>query len=82
MLLQASGRSLDPVPLRDSIDEIDVLISELSELRQALCRADLRGAPEDALWDAEAGLRHVARRAETRARVLRRAIELQNRSAS
>jgi len=64
------------VPLRDSIDEIDVLIAELTDLRQALCRAELGGSPEDALWDAEAGLRHVARRSEARARLLRRAIEL------
>ncbi|CAN5687617.1 hypothetical protein BH10ACT1_BH10ACT1_01940 [soil metagenome] len=64
------------MPLRDSIDEIDVLIAELSDLRQALCRAELSGSPEDALWDAEAGLRHVARRSEARARIVRRAIEL------
>ncbi|QXC61438.1 hypothetical protein KSP35_00870 [Aquihabitans sp. G128] len=64
------------MPLRDSIDEIDVLLADLAELRQALCRAELSGSPEDALWDAEAGLRHVARRSEARARILRRAIEL------
>ncbi len=64
------------VPLRDSIDEIDVLIAELSDLRQALCRAELAGSPEDALWDAEAALRHVARRSDARAKLVRRAIEL------
>lgn len=71
------------VPLRDSIDELDVLITELSELRQALCRADLAGRPvDDALWDAEASLRHVARRSEGRARILRRAIELNHERSS
>ncbi len=77
VLAVASGRAYaDGVHLRDSIDDLDVLIVELSELRQALCRADLAGSPEDALWDAEATLRHVGRRAEVRARVLRRAIDL------
>ncbi len=70
------------MPLRDSIDEIDVLIAELSDLRTALSRAECSGAPEDALWDAEAGLRHVARRSDARAKLLRRAIELgESRSA-
>ncbi|MEO6627882.1 MAG: hypothetical protein ABIP03_04870 [Aquihabitans sp.] len=63
--------------LRDSIDELDVLIAELTDLRQSLCRAELSGNQDDALWDAEAGFRHVAQRGEARARVLRRAIELQ-----
>ena len=63
--------------LRDSIDELDVLIAELTELRQTLCRAELAGTPEDALWDAEAGFRHVATRSESRSRLLRRAIELE-----
>lgn len=62
--------------LRDSIDELDVLIAELTDLRQDLCRAELSGASEGALWDAEAGFRHVARRAEARTNLLRRAIEL------
>ncbi|MBI2710385.1 MAG: hypothetical protein HYX34_11925 [Actinobacteria bacterium] len=66
--------------LRDSIDELDVLIAELTGLRQELSLADLRGMEEDALWDVEAGLRHLARRAEARATVVRRAIEL-NRNA-
>lgn len=63
--------------LRDSIDELDVLIAELTDLRQSLCRAELAGTPEDALWDAEAGFRHLSRRADARARLLRRAIELE-----
>ncbi len=63
--------------LRDSIDELDVLIVELTELRHALCRAELAGTPEDALWDAEARFRHLAERSGARARVLRRAIELE-----
>lgn len=62
--------------LRDSIDELDVLIAELTDLRQALRRAEQTGNTVDALWDAEAGFRHVARRGEARSRILRRAIEL------
>ncbi len=61
---------------RDSIDELDVLIAEMTELRQQLCRAELAGDPESVLWDAEVSLRHLARRAEARARVVNRAIEL------
>lgn len=62
--------------LRESIDDLDILIRELTELRQDLSRADLVGNDEDALWSVEAGLRHVAARAETRASVVRRAIDL------
>ena len=75
----ADGRSLVLVNLRESIDELDVLIAEMTDLRQQLCRAELHGDPqsaETALWDAELGLHHVARRAESRARLVRRAIEL------
>lgn len=64
------------VNLRNSIDELDVLIAEMTELRQQLCRAELAADPESALWDAEVGLRHLARRADARAQVLDRAIEL------
>ena len=64
------------VNLRDSVDELDALISELGGLRATLDRADGSARGEAALWEAEAGLRHVARRAESRARLLRRAIEL------
>ena len=66
------------MPLRESIDELDVVIAELTDLRRRLTQAQRSGAPEDALWDAEAAFRHLARRSETRARVLRRAIELQD----
>ena len=62
--------------LRDSIDDLDVLIAELTELRQHLSLAELRGVADDGLWEAEAGLRHAADRAEQRAASLRRAIEL------
>lgn len=62
--------------LRESIDELDVLIADLSELRQTLRRAELTGAVDDVIWDAEAQLRHVSRRTGERARLLRRAIEL------
>jgi hypothetical protein len=64
------------VNLRDSIDELDVLIAELRDLRKALQAAEESGDAVDAMWDAEAGFRHVARRGEARARLLRRAIEL------
>jgi hypothetical protein len=64
------------VILQDSIDELDGLIVELTELRQALCRAELQGNPEDALWDVDLGLQHVAARADARAATVRRAIQL------
>ncbi len=69
-------RRLVGVILQDSIDDLDGLIVELTDLRQQLCRADLQGNPEDALWDVEVGLRHVARRAEARSATVRRAIQL------
>ena len=71
--------------LRDSIDDVDALIQELTGLRQRLSQADLALASgaetggsraEDALWDAENRLRGVAERAAWRARTVRRAIEL------
>jgi len=62
--------------LRDSIDDLDVLIAELTELRQELSHADLLGDDEAALWTVEAGLRHVAERAEARAGIVRRAIDM------
>lgn len=67
------------VILRESIDDLDVLIAELTELRQALSLADLHGNPSTALWDVESGLRHAARRATRRADVVRRAIALLDR---
>lgn len=62
--------------LRDTIDELDGLIVELSQLRQDLCRAELSGDADNALWDAEAALKRVARRADARAHTVRRAIDL------
>ena len=71
--------------LRDSIDDVDALIGELTDLRQRLSQADLAltagertgdTRAEDALWDAENRLRGVAERAAWRARMVRRAIEL------
>ena len=62
--------------LRDTIDDLDVLIAELTELRQVLSHAELRGNPVNPLWDAEAGLRHTSDRAAARAATVRRAIEL------
>lgn len=72
----ASGPSVNVMTLRDSIDDLDVLIAELTALRQELSHADLLGNDEDALWSVEAGLRHVAARAEARADVVHRAIEI------
>ena len=36
------------------------LVAELTELRQVLSHAELRGNPVNPLWDAEAGLRHTS----------------------
>jgi hypothetical protein len=80
--MQAGGRIVGRVNLRNSIDELDVLIAEMIDLRQQLCRAELAGDSESALWDAEVGLSHLARRAEARAQVLERAIELVSRQQS
>lgn len=65
--------------LHESIDDLDALVAELTRLRQALSHAELRGDTDDALWEVEAGLRHLARRAERRAEVVRRAIDLLDR---
>jgi len=62
--------------LRDTIDELDALVGELSRLRQQLCLAELRGSDTAVVWEAEAELQRLARRADRRARLLRRAIEL------
>lgn len=70
------GRIVIDVNLRNSIDELDLLIAEMTDLRQQLCRAELSGDPERGLWDAEVGLRHFARRADARAKVVGRTIEL------
>lgn len=67
------------VTLGASIDDLDGLIAELTEVRQRLSLAELRGVPEDALWEAETSLRHAAERASRRADLVRRAIELVNR---
>jgi hypothetical protein len=78
---------VDLVNLRESIDELDVLIAEMTELRQQLCVAELDGdreRAEQALWATEVGLGDLARRAGRRARIVHRAIELMawERSAS
>jgi len=78
MLAPASSiGTLGSMPLRDSIDDLDALIRQLTELRQDLSLAALRGNDIDALWDVEAGLRHLAQRATTRADMVALAIELQ-----
>jgi len=75
--------------LRDSIDDVDALILELTALRQRLSQADLAlagdpdaAAAEDALWDAEHRLRGVSERAAWRARMVRRAIELMGQAST
>lgn len=65
--------------LRESIDDLDVLITELTELRRELSLADLHGNRTDVLCEVEAGLRHAANRAAGRADVVRRAIALLDR---
>lgn len=66
--------------LRDTIDELDLLVSELVELRQLVRVADLAAddgmTRERTLWDAEARLRRVSERSGHRAAILRRAAEL------
>lgn len=61
--------------LRDAIDELDALVVELSRVRDELDEAGVDDA--SALWIAESELRRAARRAEHRADLLRRTIELQ-----
>ncbi len=62
--------------LRESIDDLDALIAELTQLRQEMSHADLVGNYDDALWAVEAGLDHAAQRAQVRARVVRCAIDI------
>jgi len=61
--------------LQSSIDDLDALIVELSEVRDRLSAAGEQPDPE-ALWHAETSLRHVSDRATRRAIVLRRAIAI------
>ncbi len=62
-----------------SIDDLDALIAALTDARQALSMAELRGNPADALWEVEAKLRHIAERANMRAAIVRRAIDVLDR---
>ena len=61
--------------LQSSIDDLDALIVELSEVRERLARTGEQPDPE-VLWQAETSLRHLGERATRRAVVLRRAIEV------
>lgn len=61
--------------LQSSIDDIDALIVELSAVRERLARTGEEPDPE-VLWHAETTLRHLSERADRRAVVLRRAIEV------
>lgn len=59
--------------LQSSIDDLDALIVELSDVRDRLERTGGEPDPE-VLWQAETTLRHLGERATRRAVVLRRVI--------
>ncbi len=60
-----------------AIAELEGLLRELSDLRARLERPGA-GADEDALWELEVAFRHLGARAQARADLLRRQIELLN----
>ena len=60
-----------------AITELDGLLLELSELRARLDRPGA-GADEDTLWELEVAFRHLGVRAQARADLLRRQIDLLN----
>ena len=60
-----------------AIVELDGLLQELTELRARLERPGV-GTDEDALWELEVAFRHLAARAQGRAELLRRQIDLLN----
>lgn len=69
--------------LTAAIDDLDGLVAELGELGERL-RAPGMAGDEDGLWELEVALRHLSVRAEARADLLQRQIELisqQRRSA-
>ena len=65
---------MQPTP---AIVELDGLLLELSELRARLERPGL-GQDEDALWELEVAFRHLGARAQARADLLRRQIDVLN----
>jgi hypothetical protein len=60
-----------------TLDEMDGLLTELADVRVRLARPGA-DADEDTLWELEVALRHLAARAEARADLLRRQIDLVN----
>lgn len=62
-----------------AVDDLESLAKELNRLAAVVDRAEA-GEADDALWEAELGLRHVSRRAELRADDLRRVIERRKRA--
>ncbi|MGK2949660.1 MAG: hypothetical protein ACSLFP_13895 [Acidimicrobiales bacterium] len=64
--------------LTAAIDELDGLVAELSELGQRLRSPGMAG-DEDGLWELEVALRHLGGRAEARADLLQRQIDLVSR---
>jgi hypothetical protein len=63
--------------LTAAIDELDGFVAELGELGSRLRAPDM-ATDEDGLWELEVALRHLSARAEVRADLLRRQIELVN----
>lgn len=69
--------------LTAAIDELDGLVAELSEVGQRLRSPGMEG-DEDGLWELEVALRHLSVRAQARADLLQRQIDVisqQRRSA-
>ena len=62
--------------LRDTIDDLDSVIAELADLRQALIVAEQEPRPADVLWDIEHALLRASARAAHRADTVHRVIEL------
>ena len=62
--------------LRDTIDDLDSVIAELADLRQALIVAEQEPHPADVLWDIERALLRASARAARRADTVHRVIEL------
>ena len=71
---QAAAHTLSDMGMGASVDELDALVVELTELRTQLARPGV-DADEDALWELEVALRHLSLRAAFRADLLRRQIE-------
>lgn len=64
--------------LQDTIDDLDSVISELADLRQALIVAERDAHPTEVLWEIEHALLRASARAARRADTVHRAIDLMN----